>query len=1578
MSFSRGGPALLFFAELLDKQGIPDPRTAYTVEVPGRVDGVWVQETHYSGYLVPPGAKLSALMVDPVASGVVGVPRLPNNILRLHVDYAGNEPRTFFAPMSFSDPRNPDPRVTETWWPGAHSTFMAAYEKTGVSAAYDIHARHVLFSMGVPTGAIPAKNAYLPETALVHDSAVGLFTSTWAPTRRPTEHWALTSFQKKPKPGIEQDHPTVDELTGTSPSLAEGVTPVETPESVSADSGPLPTADMGQVDTFGPPLNPGTPWPPFTEASPSSAPAIEASTTQTSESNTEAPATTASEDPAHWVIADSGTSVLTDGGPLNSYGDHTDSSTYKAPPTINDLIPDFVPEAGSGSSSTPQEWADPQEAPQPEMADSGPLPATNVGPVDSFGPPIGTGAPQPSFTDVPEHTPPTGQAPSPPALISADAAPTPSTPEQPPAPAGGTSWGLIPRENLNNPYGYTPDFTEPEAAPASEGQAFTAIAPAKPLTPAELAGRNAQTAASTFTTMLSTLNGWEEMTPVQRAAAIVAVGNSLASLSGNTIGPAGAGLKLGSMLGLAAALERGDLASAVVNGLQAIDTITQTATTAGIVSQAGVHILPFLNLVLAVRSGEATAVTNAALGMYTAVNPASVAWTGPVGFVIAIIGIAMMSGERTPIAGWSEFTLDESGQLSPLTTFNQEDGGDISHSATERLIESLQTLLDLLLDDEGKPMYAVNPARLPQIGYWYSPDSMMYQNNGDSLLLRWVDAHGETVTRFYDGKGERADGSNENIGQDFMRLAQQAIVPAWLIEGAVPAHTRHLQAAAALEAQAQNVQEEADAIAPPAVQVTECNEGTCILPVPSSDPVRYEALNSELAHLQGQALAERDQARDLLAQLPTSADLEQKPEIHGDGTQSIRVLTIPVDQGTSDATALTQPNVVLMDIDGDGYFERTHWIAPGQAVLAVDLDGDGRITGEELLNADLSQLDANHDGRIDAQDPGYRAVRVWKDVNGDGQVQYAPSPNGALALPPGEQGSAASELSTLPEAGITAITYEGGHVTVERVDGSIQPVQEQTITGTVLGLRYQIPTEGAVGVVRIDEQIDGSGVPTLMAANTGVPQTTPPTIAPPAPEHAPEPPPHVNHDPVANDDGFHGLEDVAMEISVEQLLINDWDQDTAYAGDVLRVSAVGDALNGSATLEAGQVVFRPDPDFFGIAQFRYWISDDRGGSASAVAYMNFTAVNDPPVIEGIIFDTTQNRWAQNPSVGDLFRFKDPTVETGWVVAHDFDTPGPLKFELAAAPIHGHASIDETSGVWGYRTEYIDPYQGPDPFSVRVKDAEGAATVVQVQTSHVRDQQVRLQDKKPIGWTPPPPGPNVNDAMYAPVVIDLDGDGLQLLDAGVNPVHLDMNGDGVADQVGWVAPQDAFLALDRDGDGQITRLDELSFIGDWPGAQTDLEGLQGFDTNGDGLLSEADERWHDFGLFQDLNSNGLQDEGEFTPIAETDIVAISLTRQGEPYYNNGNLVMGVSTVWMADGSTRDAGDVMLQVIDGAKQRASSISAAEHASASLDQQVSQQVDQLLSAMAGFAPKPAGEVCLAEEYQASLRIELAVGTA
>jgi len=90
---------------------------------------------------------------------------------------------------------------------------------------------------------------------------------------------------------------------------------------------------------------------------------------------------------------------------------------------------------------------------------------------------------------------------------------------------------------------------------------------------------------------------------------------------------------------------------------------------------------------------------------------------------------------------------------------------------------------------------------------------------------------------------------------------------------------------------------------------------------------------------------------------------------------------------------------VLFDLDADGDLEQTAWVTNGQnvAFLALDRDGNGMIdNGSELIGnytlpgvsngfAALALLEAhNRDGVIDARDPLFAKLLLWRDANRNG------------------------------------------------------------------------------------------------------------------------------------------------------------------------------------------------------------------------------------------------------------------------------------------------------------------------------------------------------------------------------------------------------------------------------------------------------------------------------------------------------------------------------------------------------------------------------------------------------------------
>jgi hypothetical protein len=85
------------------------------------------------------------------------------------------------------------------------------------------------------------------------------------------------------------------------------------------------------------------------------------------------------------------------------------------------------------------------------------------------------------------------------------------------------------------------------------------------------------------------------------------------------------------------------------------------------------------------------------------------------------------------------------------------------------------------------------------------------------------------------------------------------------------------------------------------------------------------------------------------------------------------------------------------DHDSNGFAEQTGWASSHDGLLAWDRNGDGIINdGRELFNDPVSfptatngfqvltQLDDNHDGKIDANDGVWTNLKVWRDSDEDG------------------------------------------------------------------------------------------------------------------------------------------------------------------------------------------------------------------------------------------------------------------------------------------------------------------------------------------------------------------------------------------------------------------------------------------------------------------------------------------------------------------------------------------------------------------------------------------------------------------
>ena len=167
-------------------------------------------------------------------------------------------------------------------------------------------------------------------------------------------------------------------------------------------------------------------------------------------------------------------------------------------------------------------------------------------------------------------------------------------------------------------------------------------------------------------------------------------------------------------------------------------------------------------------------------------------------------------------------------------------------------------------------------------------------------------------------------------------------------------------------------------------------------------------------------------------------------------------------------------------------------------------------------------------------------------------------------------------------------------------------------------------------------------------------------------------------------------------------------------------------------------------------------------------------------------------------------------------------------------------------------------------------------------------------------------------MLAPIVLDLDGDGVELRSRGDSNARFDMDGDGSRDDTGWVGKGDGFLVIDRNGDGAITTAAELSFLAEKPDARSDLEALAALDSNRDGKVDASDLRFSELRVWIDRNGNGVTDGGELRTLQEQGIASILLAASTtkQTVKAGQNVLLATGTFTLTDGSVHSLGDAAL--------------------------------------------------------------------
>ena len=332
-------------------------------------------------------------------------------------------------------------------------------------------------------------------------------------------------------------------------------------------------------------------------------------------------------------------------------------------------------------------------------------------------------------------------------------------------------------------------------------------------------------------------------------------------------------------------------------------------------------------------------------------------------------------------------------------------------------------------------------------------------------------------------------------------------------------------------------------------------------------------------------------------------------------------------------------------------------------VLSNDRDPDNDPLGvESILQPSNGFAVVDGAGILYTPDPGFSGVDAFTYTVSDGQggsdtARVTVTVDTRNDPPVAQDDSAETGAGSLVSIAVLENDSDpdGDFLIVE----AISSPSSGTVLNARTGISY-IPADGFQGVDRFTYTVsDGNGGSSTAAVTVSV-----------ASENLP---------PIADDDSENTLEGFAVVIPV---LLNDGDPD----GDPIVVESVGRPERGEAFNLGEAIEYVPDPEFSGVDQFTYTVSDGNGGTDTALVFVAVAAVNDAPV-------------AQDDSIS-TGRGAPVTIA---VLANDTDPDGDrLTVDSASTPRHGQLRIEDDRIVYTPEAGF----SGSDTFTYDVSDGHG--------------------------------------------------------------------------------------------------------------------------------------------------------------------------------------------------------------------------------------------------------------------------------
>jgi Ca2+-binding RTX toxin-like protein len=188
----------------------------------------------------------------------------------------------------------------------------------------------------------------------------------------------------------------------------------------------------------------------------------------------------------------------------------------------------------------------------------------------------------------------------------------------------------------------------------------------------------------------------------------------------------------------------------------------------------------------------------------------------------------------------------------------------------------------------------------------------------------------------------------------------------------------------------------------------------------------------------------------------------------------------------------------------------------------------------------------------------------------------------------------------------------------------------------------------------------------------------------------------------------------------------------------------------------------------------------------------------------------------------------------------------------------------------------------------------------------------------------------------PLVLDLDGDGVELSSWIEQNIFFDTFGDGKQHQTGWVADNDGILALDLNGNGKIDSIKETISVHFNGGNFVDgVAALASLAQPGATSFSRTTSKtnaatgrlyFDDLRVWVDADHDAQTDAGELKTLAELGVASISLQGAGNTGENiAGNDILNRASFTRTNGTTGQVASVDFQV-EGASITTSTLTGA----------------------------------------------------